>query len=90
MKSIAAKIITCIGGIVLAAMVIVCVVTSTMASRDMRQSEDRIVQLSNQTSVSNVSNYLLKYITIAQQMALDQNVVELMQSGSTVENMKDS
>ncbi|WP_312279329.1 methyl-accepting chemotaxis protein [Oscillibacter sp.] len=90
MKSIAAKIITCIGGIVLAAMVIVCVVTSTMASRDMRQSEDKIVQLSNQTSVSNVSNYLLKYITIAQQMALDQNVVELMQSGSTVENMKDS
>ncbi len=90
MKSIAAKIIICIGGIVLAAMVIVCAVTSTMASGNMRQSEDRIVQLSNQTSVSNVSNYLLKYITIAKQMALDQNVVDLMQSGSTVENMKDS
>ncbi|BAK99362.1 methyl-accepting chemotaxis protein [Oscillibacter valericigenes Sjm18-20] len=90
MKSIAAKIITCIGGIVLVAMVIVCVVTSTMASRDMRQSEDKIVQLSNQTSVSNVSNYLLKYLTIAQQMALDQNVVDLIQSGSTEENMKDS
>lgn len=73
MKRIAAKIITCIGGIVLAAMVIVCIVTSTLASRDMRESEDKIVQTSNQTSVFNVSNYLLKYVTITQQMALDQN-----------------
>lgn len=90
MKSIAAKIITCIGGIVLAAMVIVCIVTSTLSSRDMRESEDKIVQTSNQTSVSNVSNYLLKYITITQQMALDQNVVDLLQSRSTAENMEAS
>ena len=69
MKSIAAKIIACIGGIVLAAMAIVCIVTSTMASRNMYASEDKIVQLSNETSVSCVTNYLQRYVSTIQQMA---------------------
>lgn len=90
MKSIAAKIIACIGGIVLAAMAIVCIVTSTMASRNMYASEDKIVQLSNETSVSCVTNYLQRYVSTIQQMALDQNVVNLLQSGETMANREAS
>lgn len=88
MKSITAKIITCIGGIILAAMIVVCAVTSTLTSRNMIQSENEIVKLSNEKNVSSVTNYMQKYVTVVQQMALDQNVVNLIHSGATAATME--
>ena len=84
MKSITGKIFACIGGAILIAMVGVCIVTSTFASRDMNNSEDRVVEYANQKSVVNVTNYLTKYVTLAQQAARDRNAVGIITSGTTM------
>jgi methyl-accepting chemotaxis protein len=90
MKSIAGKILTGIGGMMLAAMIIVGVISSTMSIQNMDATEDKILQAANSQSVTEVSKYFTKYITLAQQVGRDQNVVRLIESGTTLENMKAS
>ena len=83
MKSIAGKILTGIGGMVLVAMILVGAITSTMSTRNMNASEDKILQTANTKSVTEVSKYLNHYVTIAQQMARDQSMIKLIDSGTT-------
>jgi methyl-accepting chemotaxis protein len=87
MKSIASKILSIIGGVVLIALVLVFVITATMTSKNMYSSENKSVQAANQKSITEVSDYFNKYISVVQQMSRDQNAVQLISSGSTVTNM---
>lgn len=83
MKSITGKIFLRIGGFALAAMIVVCVITSMTATKDMIASEKQIVQTTNQKSLSEVTNYVNKYVATVQQMARDSAVINIMQSGTT-------
>ena len=90
MKSIANKILTGIGGMMLVAMVLVCAITSTIASRDMASGENRLLQTANKKSAVEVSQYFGKYIDTTLQMARDQNVIQIISTGTTQANMKQS
>lgn len=57
MKSIASKILSIIGGVVLIALVLVFVITATMTSKNMYSSENKSVQAANQKSITEVSDY---------------------------------
>ena len=90
MKSITRKILTSIGGMMLVAMILVGVITSTISIRNINTIEDKILQTANLKSAMEVSKYLSHYITVSQQMARDQNVINLIDSGTTRATMKQS
>ena len=84
MRNIAQKIIVYIGGTILIAMIVVCLITSSIASKDMLKSENQIVKMANSESVSNVTNYISNYLTEVQQLARDRNVINLIASNTTM------
>ena len=88
MKSITGKIFLRIGGVALAAMLIVCLVTSFIMSSNMTKSQNQVVETANSDSLSKVTSYFNEYIYTAKQMARDQNAIQLISSGSTVTNME--
>ena len=75
MKSITGKIFLRIGGFALLAMIVVCIVTSVTATKNMTASEDKLVQMANAKSLTDVTDYMDRYVASAQQMARDRNVV---------------
>ena len=84
MKSITGKIFLRIGGFALLAMIVVCIVTSVTATKNMTVSEDRLVQMANAKSLTDVTDYMDRYVASAQQMARDRNVVNLLTSDTTM------
>ena len=87
MKSIAGKIFTGIGGMVLVAMIVVATITSTVSIRSIDTSQEKILQMANSKSVVEISQYFGKYIDTAHQMARDQDIVNFVESGASQVDM---
>lgn len=83
MKSITTKILAFIGGMIIIAMIIVGTFILTTLNSTVTNSESLIAKESNKVIVSNVNNYFTQYISMVQQISRDENVVNLLASGTT-------
>ncbi|QIB70363.1 HAMP domain-containing protein [Aminipila butyrica] len=78
MKSIRTKIMVIIGGVSVVAMIISALVTVNTVLDTVISNERRVSELTTKTVTQNIDEYFTKYITIAQQMAVDSNVKHVL------------
>lgn len=81
MKSIRTKILVFIGGLIIVAMVIMGSFMISTVDSTVIDSESIIAKEANKLIVSNVNNYFTKYVSTVQQIARDENVINLLSSG---------
>lgn len=90
MRSIRSKILLSIGGIILAGMIISGVFVVSMTNKTVKESEAYILEGSTQNITENINTYFQHYVSTMQQMAKDQNVINLVTSGVTIEGLTSS
>ncbi|MFV0517059.1 MAG: methyl-accepting chemotaxis protein [Aminipila sp.] len=90
MKSIRTKILVFIGGLIIIAMVLIGTFMLSTVSSTVQNSEGFIMRESNKLIVSKVTNYFTEYISIVQQIARDENVVNLLSTGTSRDNRIES
>ncbi|WP_206459508.1 methyl-accepting chemotaxis protein [Anaerovorax sp. IOR16] len=90
MKSIQTKIVTVIGGIVIIAMILAGVVVVNLASKTAIRDESSIAQISQEKLVAELDNYFTLYITVTKQLAHDDNVRNLLQNVTDINQLKSS
>ena len=86
MKKLARGAILAITGMMAITMVIACVISTMMFSKNTKISSDNTVQAANEKSTADATAYLAGYIATARQIARDQNVIRMLESGVTWED----
>ncbi|MEA4987264.1 MAG: methyl-accepting chemotaxis protein, partial [Anaerovorax sp.] len=90
MKSIQTKIVTVIGGIVIIAMILAGIVVVNLASKTAIRDESSIAQISQEKLVAELDNYFTLYVTVTKQLAHDDNVRNLLQNVTNINELKSS
>ncbi|MEG1448551.1 MAG: cache domain-containing protein, partial [Oscillospiraceae bacterium] len=90
MKSITAKILTFIGGLVAIAMVLVAIITNIFVTKVVTNDQNYIMQDGNTKTVLYIENYFVKYINIVQQMSRDKNIIKILSSDINFDNYIES
>ncbi|MEG1027212.1 MAG: hypothetical protein RSE07_00860, partial [Oscillospiraceae bacterium] len=85
MKSILGKILTYLGGAVLAAILCVAVITTSFVSNTVMRNENTIMRDDSEKSTAYIDKYFNKYINMMQQISRDKNVVKML-SGNMAES----
>ena len=90
MRSITAKILTFIGGLVVLAMVCVAVITNAFVSKTVTKDENYIMQDGNKKTMAYIDNYFTKYISMIQQISRDKGVIRMLSSDINRDNYSQS
>ncbi|MBN7774341.1 methyl-accepting chemotaxis protein [Clostridium aminobutyricum] len=88
LKSIRAKIMIFIGGVAILAMILSAIVTIHNVTGTVMDNEEYISALSTEAVAGDMDQYFEKYLTIAQQMAVDSGVSGILSDGVTSQNFK--
>ncbi|MBN7772228.1 methyl-accepting chemotaxis protein [Clostridium aminobutyricum] len=88
LKSIRAKMMIFIGGVAILAMILSAIVTIHNVTGTVVNNEEYISTLSTEAVAGDMDEYFEKYLTIAQQMAVDSGVSGILSDGATSQNFK--
>ncbi|QAT43620.1 methyl-accepting chemotaxis protein [Aminipila luticellarii] len=87
MKSLKTKIMVSIGGVAILAMIISALVTINTVVKTAVTDEQDIAQLSTQAVTSEIDEYFTKYIAIADQIASNTEIRNLLTQATTTEQL---
>lgn len=85
-KSIRGKIIFRVGRIVVICMILTCVISTAMFAYFFVSSENKRLSLSSEYTTSLITDYVSKYLTLAQDISMDPETIRLVDAGAQTDN----